>query len=607
MRRISTICMAIFLLTFLNVSYLYAKSYKIIKIEIIATVNLDGSIDIQEFRTYKFKGKFRWADYRKPVKGFDSVVNFELRDEDIIYHSSSGKENGTYQVSNSNDEFYVKWFYGARNESKTFILSYKLTNILNIYPDVAELYYQFVGDEWDHGAREVNVIVKLPYGAALDELRAWAHGPLWGNVTIMDETTVHLDIVDLPRYRFWEGRILFPARLVSQLPLSASTAMLDKIIEEESRWAREANEEKIRAQQDLAARNKRWKTGAIVLSVLAIAAFLIWLPIFNQHGRPYPSKFRGQYYSEIPNDLPPALLGYFVNYRSVTGSAMVATLFDLARRGFLKISEEKVRANSIFGKKEKTEFSIKLDKDHLEEKLGDLQPFENKLIEYLFEELSQDGQSISMKEIAKSRSKTTKWFSKWRKEIADLAKEKGFYDLDSRQKMMKGLIPSLGLILAGLVSIPFTGPGAIIPCVVGLVLFIITVATYRISREYIDQYAQWKALRRYLRRYKFTQTDRSKITPMMDRYLIYGMILGLTSKRIKQLINVVPDKMHSTIFPWYIYHGQYSGDSFGAAFGTAVSSMVTVASSSFSSATGTGGGSSAGGGGVAVGGGGGAG
>ena len=294
MRRISIICMTIFLLALLNVLSLYAKSYKIIKIEIIATVNLDGSIDIQEFRTYKFKGRFRWADYRKSVKGFDSIENFVLRDENFIYHSSSGKEKGTYQVSYSNDEFYVKWFYSARNESKTFILSYKLTNILNIYPDVAELNYQFVGGEWDHGTREVNVIVKLPYGAALDEVRAWAHGPLWGNVTIMDETTIHLDIVDLPRYRFWEGRILFPARLVSNLPLSASTSMLDNIIAEESQWAREANEARIRAQQELAERNKRWKTGAIVLSVLAIAGFLIWLPIFNQHGRPYPSKFRSQ-------------------------------------------------------------------------------------------------------------------------------------------------------------------------------------------------------------------------------------------------------------------------------------------------------------------------
>ena len=151
MRRISIICMTIFLLALLNVLSLYAKSYKIIKIEIIATVNLDGSIDIQEFRTYKFKGRFRWADYRKSVKGFDSIENFVLRDENFIYHSSSGKEKGTYQVSYSNDEFYVKWFYRAKNESKTFILSYKITNILNIYPDVAELNYQFVGGEWDQG------------------------------------------------------------------------------------------------------------------------------------------------------------------------------------------------------------------------------------------------------------------------------------------------------------------------------------------------------------------------------------------------------------------------------------------------------------------------
>lgn len=90
-------------------------------------------------------------------------------------------------------------------------------------------------------------------------------------------------------------------------------------------------------------------------------------------------------------------------------------------------------------------------------------------------------------------------------------------------------------------------------------------------------------------------------------YLIYGMVLGLTSKRIKELIGWVPGEQQANIFPWYVYHGSASGDPFGPGFGEAISSMVSVGSSSFSSATGTGGGASAGAGAGAGGSGGGAG
>ena len=178
--------------------------------------------------------------------------------------------------------------------------------------------------------------------------------------------------------------------------------------------------------------------------------------------------------------------------------------------------------------------------------------------------------------------------------------------MESKRKMLQGLIPAIGLILMGAIAIFLAGPGAIPPFAAGLILFIITVATNRVARPYADQYARWQALRRYLRKYKFVEADRSRLVDNLSPYLIYGMVLGLTSKRIKELIGWVPGEQQAHIFPWYIYHGS-PGVHFGPAFGEAMSSLVSVGSSSFSSATGTGGGASAGGGAGAGGSGGGAG
>ena len=54
----------IILILFFTTFHIFAasnKKYEIPKVEIIAHINSDGSIDITENRTYKFKGKFKFA------------------------------------------------------------------------------------------------------------------------------------------------------------------------------------------------------------------------------------------------------------------------------------------------------------------------------------------------------------------------------------------------------------------------------------------------------------------------------------------------------------------------------------------------------------------
>lgn len=582
------------------------KSYRIQHVDIVATVNTDGSMYIQESRTYKYSGSYSWADYRLAVKGFSRVEDFSISEDGLYYQANSSEAPHTFQISSSDNEFYAKWFYKARNETRTFVLSFKVMDVLKVYQDIAELYYNFIGPGWDRTTGEVSVTVVLPEGAGIDEIRAWAHGPLWGNVRIVNANTVALNVEDLPRRSIWDGRIVFPARLVPDLRKTSAANRLDGIIAEETRRAEIANEERIRAQEALAARNERWKTWTPIIILATVAAFLIWFRIYRSYGRQYPTTFRGQYYSDIPTDLPPALISYFVN-GMVSGSAMVATMFDLARKGFLKIEESSKEVDGFFGKKRKQSFSLELNRDKYDNEKGNLEPHEADLIGFVFDELAGGLNQISMKEIAKSRSKTQKWFSKWRKLVSEAAKEIGFYDKQSRRNMLKGLYPSIGLLLFTPVAIYLAGPAALAPGLTGFFLLVTTAVTKRVSKEYADQYAQWKALKRYLRKYEFSQADSTNIASRLDNYLIYGLILGLSSNRIKELIGLVPTEEHAQIFPWYIYPSLYSDSDFGSSFGNAVSSMVSVASSSLSSATGAGGGASAGAGGGAGGSGGGAG
>ncbi|MGE5594126.1 MAG: DUF2207 domain-containing protein [Betaproteobacteria bacterium] len=87
---------------------------------------------------------------------------------------------GTYRVEETSDGVEVAWHFRAEDESRTFALAYRIKGAVVSHNDVTELYWKCVGDEWVVGASEAKVTIALPKGASKEDIRAWAHGPLWG-------------------------------------------------------------------------------------------------------------------------------------------------------------------------------------------------------------------------------------------------------------------------------------------------------------------------------------------------------------------------------------------------------------------------------------------
>ena len=44
-----------------------------------------------------------------------------------------------------NDYLKVRWNFNAKNESRTFILKYKIHNVVKRYNDVSVIYHKFIG------------------------------------------------------------------------------------------------------------------------------------------------------------------------------------------------------------------------------------------------------------------------------------------------------------------------------------------------------------------------------------------------------------------------------------------------------------------------------
>ena len=98
------------------------------------------------------------------------------------------------------------------------------------------------------------------------------------------------------------------------------------------------------------------RVGAFILPklglVLPVLFFLGMLLIWRQRGRDDPSKIYASYVSEPPSNLAPGLAGALIDEK-VDTKEVIATIVDLARRGYLEITDMQdegviARAETIF-------------------------------------------------------------------------------------------------------------------------------------------------------------------------------------------------------------------------------------------------------------------
>jgi uncharacterized membrane protein len=311
--------------------------------------------------------------------------------------------------------------------------------------------------------------------------------------------------------------------------------------------------------------------------------------------------------SEIPEKTPPAIVDYLLNSRQVSVGSLIGTLLDLAARGFARLREERVEKKSLWGgMKEKAEYHWDLDRPYWRDHRGDLLAYENSLLEFIFDDLADGQDSISLEDVKKKRSEFRKFFSRWRKAVTEQAEKRQWFNRKSIRGFhyslaLGGVMMALGALSAFLFGI--WGIGLLVAG--GAIMMLSLLIPHRTAQG--ETYArQWMAVRRYLKAFEFRKADRSDLLAQISDYLVYGVVLGLSTKIYEQLASLLPEGQQSTYVAWYVYSGGRGGFS-PAAFGSAFSSMIQTATSSMSTASGAGGGASAGGGGGAGSGGGGAG
>lgn len=597
------------------------RVYEFTDLNITAEVLPDGSMLVSEERTVNFqKGKFNGL-YQSIKTGQGIAI------EDIIveengrpYQFNPGSTYGpagTYFVERKSDRIHVDWSFEAYGpETRTFVLKYKVVNAVKVYSDVAELYFQFVGDEWEKPVQKVLVTLRLPAGAQKEEIRAWGHGPLHGNVRIENAEQVTWNVAPLPGRTFLEGRVAFPPQLVPEITtVRQGKERLPQILEEETAWAKRANQERIGGILGV--------IFAVLLfcGVVAYALYLHWL-----YGREFKPDFTGDYYRDLPVSFPPALAGNLWRFGKVETTDLMATILDLARRGLIKIEEYDTEEGLIFKKKGKGYTLIKNGQNYLKEK-ENLKAYEELVMNFLFGQVSRI-ERVSFAEIEAFTKRDPEYFYQqfWEKWVASVKKEADqldFFDREASLANWKMTGIGIGvLFLIMLIAIKIKSTVILVTSALGfMVLTISAIFVRRRSRKAVEDFAKLKAFRRFLA--DFSNMDKSEIPGLIiwEHFLVYAVPLGMADKVMEQLQLVFPNLEENNYRfgqNWYYYGaggqiGQQSGgftngisgllsgfDSFGGQIENAIKTVQNA-----SSGQGSGGGFSGGGGGGAGGGGGG--
>lgn len=559
-------------------------------------------MQVTEHRTFQFKGKFSYS-YRSFPKDRVRYRDIVVSEAGTAYQESDSEEPGTYRIIDRGSKLEVRWYYSARSEQRTFTINYNVKKLVECGEDAAVLYYKFIGDDWSKSQQHVLITVLPPDPLEKAEVNAWLHGPLWGEYRIEKNGTISAWCDNFPVNTFFEIRALYP---LEAFPKAVENAGLNRadIMTAEARWVERANQKRVDAVESLERRVQREQFGYPLAVVLGFIGLFGVYYLYNRYGRrPELPERKPEFLSEIPSEDPPALISYLVNNEMISGSALVSTLFDLASRGYLEMKEgTKVKPKFWGGTREVPVYHWVLDRAKLRENPPKY-AFERSALVFLFTEISGGSDTLDVDDLKSESSKMMKFFSKWKKEVAEEGKSRDWINQESKKGMYWGIALTGILFLISMAGVFFFGKGMLLSAGVSIILFFLSLIIPHNTAQGAMLKNRWKALRKFLKkgRYKLGRETENNI----GSYFVYGSALGLMKKDFEEMADFFPTSTMQHHLFWY--HSSNPEGFSGEAFSSGFSAMVATASSSMSTATGTGGGASGGGGGGAGGGGGGAG
>ena len=566
------------------------------------------NVDIEDTNTL-----FKTFPIDEGSDGITNVTVSEIKENEEVKFKKSNEynyhvEEDYYQaLKNPDGDFEIAWGVNSYNDiGRKFKISYTVSNHVFVYNDCSEVYWKLIGNDFEIFCEEVTGTISLPEGISnIEDLRVWAHGPLNGTITKENAETVNFRVDDLPTETFLEIRLAMPAALFELSDKTINSNKLSIILEEEARFAEEANLRRI----EYARRQELYKKIAtVVLSVcIVIGAVTLLINIKKLFmEKKLKPETDWKYFRDIPDENATPAEASYIYYKSETalyncfGKIFSATLLNLSLNGWL-----------TFGKKvDKKEYvTITLNKEGKEA----LREDEQEIYEYL-NSLFETGVTFTTKEFEKKAQKDVKKFGKLGEKIVKYSKkvneENGIYNQKMHNKS------GVYIVELSLYMIAIVFSFIAIDYNVNLMTIFILLALANIgfsiplmcryngfTQKGINEAAKWSGLEKFMKDFSLIDEREVPELALWEKYLVYATAFGVANKVIKQLKVYFPEMADEEYLSSHYTYMHFVSDSNMNFIGSLDSSMGSVVN--YASAAGAGGGFSSGGGGGFGGGGGG--
>ena len=497
-----------------------AKTYYWESFNVDVQVQVNGDLRVTERQTLIFSGApFSFGFRKVSTDNTDGITDVAVREGDIVYEESFGRSPHAFTVEDEGNEVAINWYFPQTTGRHSYTIGYTVQNAIRTEPSGDQVFWNALPS--DLGARVENstISITLPEGIEAGSTTALFGGREGENMA----TSVSED-----------GR-----RITFQLtqPRPSGTA-----VEVGVRFPSGQLDLETPAWQQREQINDVISLVVLVVSLLIavggpLGALMLWY-LFGRDPEVGPTP---DYLTEPPDETPPAVVGTLVDETAHIHDIM-STLVDLARRGYLTMTETSQGKDYEFQRTDKPP--------------NDLRPFERKMIEGIFS-------GRQKRDLEDLRYKFASRLTQIRKELYKELEQRGFV-----RRSPEGVRGTYGCLSFGIGGVAFLsffalpgifGNGVSTVICPSLALGATAVIAFVVSRympaktaKGAEAAAQWMAFKKYLQEIE-RYTKLEEATEIFEKYLPYAVAFGLERSWIRKF-SAVPN---TPIPPWYVPYPIY--------------------------------------------------
>lgn len=487
--------------------------------------------------------------------------------EEVSYASKGDYGVYTKNVTRVGEEYLI--YNPDKGSENGFYLEYELKNFGVLHNDIGEVAVNLF-DELTEYVNILEMKIHIPNNKNL--LRGWAHGPLTGEITLVNNNLVEVKASKIEPNNPIDVRLAFDKEVIKDSTKYSKVDALDKIVKVETELADIANaqREKYRKQLENEAKmlvafaqdnptrenyeaaslsvsylpdgevktNLQNKLSAILKIVLekekfvrtvfisifgawALGLFFIIRHVYKKCDKEYDAQFKGDYYREIPASYGPEILGYLLN-KKVDSNELSASIMNL-------IYKKVIIAEKIVGSK-KEDYLFRQNDLSIE-----MTPAEKNAIELLFDGKMEVKLSDFKRKAKSMYHSFLDSYNDWKLQATALAKAQEFYE-ENNNKFIWILYSILGFVLTFMLYRNYISIFIyIVMFILSLGSFIYFISVTKRSKKGNEDYAKWIGLKRFLKDFSRMDTRSLPEVALWEKYLVYAITLGCAEKLSKDM------------------------------------------------------------------------